>query len=270
MYHHDRDAPSLGQHVTLFPLDSIRNASIDQQHEPRLYALRERVSTFPWWPDSDGPDVEDILTVFDAARPRLNVFLALLKGLEEMQGADISTGFGFLPVLMRDCGFHIKATERDVEVAGFAARCGVAIHSYCIGTQSPPFAQESLDYLIFAEVMEHLKLSPAAVIRELASLLRPNGIFLLSTPNVARRAHVEALVAGENFLEPFPEATPWGCDATDALEHVREYSVREVVEAVEAAGLAVDQVVMTGWADGGYSLLPNPYANEIIVVRARR
>jgi 2-polyprenyl-3-methyl-5-hydroxy-6-metoxy-1,4-benzoquinol methylase len=106
------------------------------------------------------------------------------------------------------------------------------------------------------------------VLNELAALLRPQARLLLTTPNIARLAHLEALAAGENFLEPFPEDLPLSDDPTDHIEHVREYSVREVVEAVEAAGLEVTQVLMTGWGENGYDPLPNPFVNDIIVVEA--
>jgi hypothetical protein len=42
------------------------------------------------------------------------------------------------------------------------------------------------------------------------------------------------------------------------------------VDAVESAGLAVEEVLMTGWGEAGYDLLPNPYANEICILRAVR
>jgi hypothetical protein len=119
-------------------------------------------------------------------------------------------------------------------------------------------------------VLEHLKLPAFLVLRELSGLLRHGGRLVVTTPNVARIEHLEALLAGENFLEPFPEELPPGSDPTDLIEHVREYSVREVVEAVEAVGLAVGSVRMTGWGEGGYYPLPNPYVNQIIVIDATK
>ena len=256
--------------MTLFPLDTVRNARIDRLLEPLLEEVRGEVARFRFPDGADLPTVQDVVEVFDMARPRLNVLLASLGGMEGRRGADVSTGFGFLPVLLARRGVHVVATERDTEVGAFARSHGIEVLRYHLGRTPPPLAPASLDFLVFAEVLEHLKLVPAAVIGEMASLLRPGGRFLLTTPNVARMAHVEALVSGENFLEPFPEEVAWGADATDALEHVREYSVREVVEAVEAASLAVDEVVMTGWGEAGYNPPANPFAAEIMVVRATR
>lgn len=255
--------------MTIFPLDSVRNAVIQPRIEPLLESIRADVAALSRSEVEHIGDIADVLAAFDASRPRLNVIASLLSDLGEAQGADISTGLGFVPVVLRRLGLSVTATEHDPR-AGVLARAAGVILPYSIGSSSPPIATASLDFLVFSEVLEHLNLSPVRVLNELAPLLRAGGRFILTTPNVARLHHIELLAAGENFLEPFDEGFPADRPATDFIEHVREYSVREVVEAVEAAGLGVDEVVMTGWGDGGYSLLSNPYVNELIVLRATR
>lgn len=256
--------------MPLFPLDHIRNAPIRQELEPALQDLREQVSRFTFVPEIDGGDTSDVLDVFDMARPRLNVLLSRLKKLPNPSGADISTGIGFLGVLLQSIGISVTGTEVDPATSRFASAHGVEIRPYCIGRTPPPFDPASLDFLVFGEVLEHLNQSPIAVLSELIPLLRPGGCFVLTTPNIARLENVQALAAGENFLEPFPEDIPRDRPATDFIEHVREYSVREVVEATEAAGLCVDEVVMTGWGSDGYHPRANPYANQVIVLSATR
>ncbi|MGI8825415.1 MAG: class I SAM-dependent methyltransferase [Chloroflexota bacterium] len=228
--------------------------------------LRGEVAIFPWRP-IDEIDAESALHAFDMSRPRLNVLAARIP---RGRGVDISTGLGFLPPLLERIGVEVVATECDVTVSRFLTERGWGVKPYRLGMDRPPFAPATLDFVIFSEVLEHLRFPAISVVGELAGLLKPGGTFLLSTPNVARRSHIESLLSGENFLEPFPEDIPWGEDGTLAWEHVREYSVREVVEAVEANGLAVDSVLMTGWGDAGYEPHANPYVNEVIVVRANK
>lgn len=237
--------------------------------EPVLETVRAELAAFPFLEDVHGGKVSDVLQAFDASRPRLNVVASMLSGLEGKVGADISVGLGFLPVLLRRCGLDVIATEHDPGASAFASAGGPVL-PYTIGVSPSPIDTGSMHFLVCSEVLEHLNLSPVRALTELASLLKDGGCFVLTTPNIARLQHIELLAAGENFLEPFDESFPADRPATDFIEHVREYSVREVVDAVEGAGLRVDELMMTGWGENGYSPLTNPYANEIIVVRATK
>lgn len=251
--------------MSLYPLDSVRNAKIERHVEIRLEALREDLSQNEEW---EPYDRSDVLEAFDQARPRLNAILTLVAPVQG-RVLDVSTGLGFLPPLLVSADRTVLATEREVPIARYAART-VSVLPYVIGTGILPVKEASCDAIILGEVLEHLKIPPIRAIAEITRMLRPGGRFLLSTPNIARLTHLETLAAGENFLESFPEWIPLGADATDFVEHVREYSIREVVDAVEGAGLEIESVSMTGWGQGGYEPAPNPYANDICLVWARK
>ena len=252
--------------MPIFRLDAVRNAPIDRAIEPALESVRSAIAGFDWQECTEEVDSAAALEAFDAARARLNVVASMLADIEDGPGADVSTGLGFLPLLLRKRGLDVQATEHDTALAHMAG----AVLPYSIGTTPPPLAPSSLRFLVFGEVLEHVNRSPVRVLTELASLLAPGGRLILTTPNIARLAHIERLASGENFLEPFDETVPPDRPATDFVEHIREYSVREVVDAVEGAGLGVDEVVMTGWGERGYAPLANPYANDTIVVRATK
>jgi 2-polyprenyl-3-methyl-5-hydroxy-6-metoxy-1,4-benzoquinol methylase len=254
--------------MPIFALDSVRNARIDGDTEILLEEMRREVAAFPFVLGDLG-DSADVLEVYDKSRPRLNVLISALRDLTGARGIDVGAGFGFLPVLLQRRGVHAIAADPGPTLCQFAAAHGVDVRKYRIGAGCVAPAGGAFDFVVFSEVLEHLKLPAARAVHEVAELLRPGGRLLLTTPNVARLAHIEALAAGENFLEPFDESIPPGDDPTDHIEHVREYSVREVVEAVEAAGFGVDRVEMTGWGEAVYDPLPNPFANEIIVVHAQ-
>jgi 2-polyprenyl-3-methyl-5-hydroxy-6-metoxy-1,4-benzoquinol methylase len=256
--------------MTLFPLDAVRNAAVDRDIEPVLEIVRDQLLAFPFDPSTDPGTADEIVEAYDLARPRLNLLASLARSSGAERCLDVSAGIGFLPAVLQHLGLKVTATEKDPSLARFAAAAGIAVLPYEIGRDALPREERAVDLVIFAEVLEHLRQPAVATIREVAGPLRPGGTLLLTTPNVARLSHIEALVAGENFLEPFPDEIPAGADVLDYIEHVREYSVREVVDAVEAAGLGVDEVLMTGWGEAGYDPLPNPFVNDICVVRATR
>lgn len=254
--------------MTLYPLDSVRNSVPSGAIDIVLEDVREHLLRLP---DTSfkGVHRQDAVDAFDIARARLNVTAAQLQDLTGSRGADISTGLGLLPPVLRGLGLDVLATRHEPDEPFVHVHVEEEPTAYSLGGALPA-RPDSLAWLTFTEVLEHVKIPPGQMIAHLASLLRPGGRLVLSTPNIARLSHLEALAAGESFLEPFDEGLPGGVDPTDHIEHVREYSIREVVEAVENAGLGVDRVVMTGWGDAGYRPLPNPYANEIMVLVATK
>src|SRR3990172_3017721 len=58
------------------------------------------------------------------------------------------------------------------------------------------FAGQQYDYIVCADVLEHLR-NPAHVVDQLPDLLKPDGRILLSIPNVAHAGLIADLLAGE-------------------------------------------------------------------------
>lgn len=256
--------------MTLFSLDQVRNGHIDHRIEPVLEAVRQEVAGFQVEASDAGFTSEDMLEVFDQSRVRFNIIISFLQRYDCSTVADISTGFGLLPVLLDRQGIYVEATELDRQLPAFARAHGIPLHHYRLGSGPLPLTPASYDAVIFGETLEHIKRPPIEIIRQLVPPLRNHGLLIVSTPNVARLAHIQALAAGENFLEPFAGDTLPNVDPTDVIEHVREYSVREVVEAIEAVGLSIAGVEMVGWGQGDYDAPANPWVNDVMVIAARR
>ncbi len=94
------------------------------------------------------------------------------------------------------------------------------------------FAPCSFDALLMSEVLEHL-VDPWAVVRRLAPLLRPGGLVLASSPNVAHWRVVAGLARGR-----FELADQGVFDRT----HMRWFTPASYRAMFEAAGFAVTQV----------------------------
>ena len=102
----------------------------------------------------------------------------------------------------------------------------------------PPNAStldDSLDTVILAEVLEHLRISPMTALREIHRILKPGGHLILTTPNIARLANLAYLLLGRNIVEPFPEDDSDLEHITDKVSHIREYTMHELKQLVGRA-----------------------------------
>jgi len=96
-----------------------------------------------------------------------------------------------------------------------------------------PYDDDSFDVVLFCEIVEHLLVDPLHAIREIRRVLRPGGLLVVTTPNVARLGNVLALVAGENVYDPYSGYGAYG-------RHNREYTQHELVKLLTFCGFEVD------------------------------
>ncbi len=193
-----------------------------------------------------------------------------LRPLRGALGADIGPAFGFLDVLLAErCGMHIIATEHPENLpaySGLLRARGIEVRPWHIGRDDCPLKPASLDFVVFAEVLEHLKLPPLRTLRQVTAPLGPGGTLLFTTVNIARQSNIDRLQRGENILEAYREDAPPNRDVTDFVGHIREYTVREAVDLVEAAGLRIADLAMCNWMNE--PLHPDPVRNRYTCILA--
>jgi SAM-dependent methyltransferase len=143
---------------------------------------------------------------------------------------------------------HIQlvTVDRPVALYGFDAtftrgECG-ADHHYNIDLNREPIGPDygeppldTFDYVILSEVLEHLIVNPIQLFGELLSLLAPNGLLYLTTPNFFSLFHLRQLAEWDNPQLVFPRR---GQDR-DAGFHFREYTMLELIDFFEQAGGAI-------------------------------
>jgi SAM-dependent methyltransferase len=266
-----------------FDLARARNAAFDPAIDTELMALAAQITgeTFPPIQDYRDPHPGDpdttghlgpdaVRASLHLARPRYNVMLQWLGPLRGAAVADISPAFGFLDVFLAGRnGFDLVTTEHPQNFpayTGLLRKHGIAVLPWELARGPCPLAPESRDVVIFADVLEHLKLPPRRVLRRVLAPLRPGGTLLLTTPNIARQANLERLMRGENILEPFREDLPADRDVTDYVSHIREYTVREVVDLVEEVGCRVVDLALCNPMD--VPLHPDPLRNHYTCILA--
>jgi SAM-dependent methyltransferase len=131
---------------------------------------------------------------------------------------------------------------------------------------------EPHDLIVCAEVLEHLHVSPIPVLRFLASGLTPGGRLVIQTPNATALPKRLRMLLGRNPYDPIR-------DEAHNPGHFHEYTVGELCDAVEGAGLDVTQLVTANYFDHGSRknrlyraaapLLPSTLREGITIVAQR-
>jgi predicted SAM-dependent methyltransferase len=100
-----------------------------------------------------------------------------------------------------------------------------------------PYPDAGLDVLLCCELIEHLIRDPMHLLFECHRILAEGGLLLLTTPNAASLKSVACALHGWRNSQVFSAYPAAGnCDTP----HVREYTAREMADAVTAAGFEVE------------------------------
>ena len=102
----------------------------------------------------------------------------------------------------------------------------------------------SYDAIVCAEVIEHLHVSPIPVLRLLGGSLSRGGRLVVQTPNATALPKRLRMLLGQNPYDPIR-------DAAANPGHFHEYTVSELREAIEAAGLTVERILTANYFDHG-------------------
>lgn len=154
-------------------------------------------------------------------------------------------------------------------LAGPAAFPGVDLLGDLSAAAARLDAHGPFDLVVFTEVLEHLFRDPAEIVAFLLDRLAPGGSLYLTTPNALARGKLHAMGTGRNPQQMPP---PTGTNQ-DAHHHVREYTMRELVEIVEGAGGQVRALIFSAcWDEPEYAdyLVRHPgQRGNLTVVAAR-
>src|SRR5260370_11165484 len=202
----------------------------------------------PWFIDQYWPEnSRRVLMMLSDARSRL--------ARESSKVLDIGCGNGYVSMLFAMHGFKVTATdswtlaERDASFKHY----GVEFLESNFNNPQPfkAIADESFQLALLGEVFEHVLNHPLGLLREIHRILSRKGLLILTTPNPSTLVNAARMV--------FDRYSLWGTkdfigkpkingnriiDAADI--HYREYTVGEIVWALEQAGFSIDQVKFMG------------------------
>lgn len=161
------------------------------------------------------PDIQQLV------EPRGRVFL------------DVGCGEGALAGVLKEAGAaRVAGIERTHDAAGVARGHLDVLVEGDVGEVELPFQPAEFDYIVFADVLEHLP-QPEAVLRRMLPFLKPDGRVIVSVPNMRFYAVLLRLILNRW------EYTDSGVrDRT----HLRIFTRRSLVRMLEEEGLVVDRL----------------------------
>lgn len=129
-------------------------------------------------------------------------------------------------------GVFVAGVERNPEAARLAREALDDVVEGDIESLELPYAENSFDCILFADVLEHL-VDPYAVLRKLRKYLKSGGTVVASLPNVQYLGVVHHLVEGN-----------WTYQSEGVLDetHLRFFTFREMEKLFTQAGFEISRV----------------------------
>ncbi len=181
---------------------------------------------------------------------RIQIVLDLIRGLRRL-GAGRVLELGANPYLLtslirRHLGVDLELANyfesfSDEEATHVADLSGEPVEfrfrHFNVEVDPFPYPDACFDAVLFCEILEHLVLSPDHVLEEIARVLRPGGVVLISTPNAVRLTKLYFMALGRNVYDGYSSNGVYG-------RHNREFTLSEVRDLVERHGLSVERFEM--------------------------
>lgn len=131
----------------------------------------------------------------------LEKIAGIFSGSEKGRVLDLGCGDGDYAKKLKDLGFDVVAG--DIDHNRFRYHKEIEF-KHCDITRQMPFPDNSFDYVLLMEVVEHLR-NPYAVIPEINRIIKTGGSLILSTPNIlSLKSRFRFMFEGayEYFREP--------------------------------------------------------------------
>ncbi|MCK9614261.1 MAG: class I SAM-dependent methyltransferase [Candidatus Omnitrophica bacterium] len=166
---------------------------------------------------------------------------------------DIGCGDGDYSQMASDLGFRTVAA--DIDEKRFRYKNKIEFR-HCDVTKEMPFPDKYCDYVLFMEIVEHLR-NPYTVMAEVNRILKDEGTLILSTPNILNlKSRFRFIFEGayEYFREPPLDQAKNPKEIIFNL-HLVPYRYHELEYLLSVAGFKVENIFTSVYEGFGYSVV---------------
>lgn len=175
-------------------------ANVDPEEIARFDSLAAR-----WWdPDGESRPLHDL-------NPVRTAYIAARASLREAKLADVGCGGGLLSESLARAGAQVTGIDlgsKVIQIAKLHLHESQLQVDYRVQSSSELAASEaeSFDVVCCMEMIEHVP-DPAALVRDLAAMLKPGGQLFMSTLNRTPAAFGAAILGAEYITRMLPKGT---------------------------------------------------------------
>ena len=167
---------------------------------------------------------------------------------------DVGAGKGEFAQKLVAIGYDVEACDITPEPP-WSRRLGVTYSQCDLNLGGLPFGDESFDYVVCIEVIEHIE-NPFALCRELKRVLKHGGRAILSTPNILRfRSRIQFFLEGNYPWFDLP-LIEWEQQGGGAYVHINPMRVHEMEYCLYKAGFEVEEFFANKRSYRGWPVLP--------------
>ena len=172
--------------------------------------------------------------------------------LQERPGRmlDIGCGDGAFGRLFVGRGFQVHGVDLTRNLVALARSNGLQALVHDVATSPLPYRGDAFDVVFAGEVIEHL-VDTTAFLQDIRRVLRPGGVLVLTTPNLASFENRIRLLLGL-----YPRWVEYKLEGGHG--HLRAYTARSLLRHLADTGFAVERHV-GNWVP----FIPQRYADDV-------
>lgn len=153
---------------------------------------------------------------------------------------DVGCGDGSLVLLLQKKARLVLGVDRAFSACREASTKGILAQCGDLHARHLPYRDSVFDAVACLDVIEHV-LDPRHLLLEVARVLRPRGILVLTTPNIRHYAFILTLIRGQF---PRTSSAPEGYDGG----HLHYFTFADVRHLLEEAGfVAIEEFGLYRW-----------------------
>ena len=225
-------------------MTSTTPSVIKRPDEADASTLARYLLTFDW----ENRDEETHRYLVHEGLPLWHQIIQFVPAAESGRALELGSPPFFITLLMQELrDFELNLTaytadgrpelQQEVVSSEFGERNLLKCECFDIERDRFPYDDGTFDLVLFCEVLEHLTVNPVYTLSEIHRVLKPGGMLVLSTPNVARPDAVLRLLRGRNIYDPYHLGAP-----LMGSRHSREYTFGELRELIDGCGFNIERM----------------------------